>query len=39
MGTPDICLGKHLDRRPMGLQQTCPDGAESKAGLEMMPTT
>jgi len=37
MGTPDICLGKNLDQRPMGLQQTCPDGAESKVELEMMP--
>src|SRR5215472_5788710 len=36
MGTPDICLRKNLDQRPIGLQQTCPDGAESTVDLEMM---
>ena len=37
MGTPDICLGKNLDQRPMRLQQTCPDGAESTVDAEIMP--
>jgi hypothetical protein len=30
------CLGKDINQRPMGLQQTCPGGAESKVGLMVM---
>ena len=34
----DAASAKNLDQPPMGLQQTSPTGAESKVGLEMMPT-